>query len=135
MGLLRVHDLVLVSWGPMGAEYWLVDSLTSSALLQEAARHIPLERLPEYRERYELISVTVPIRNMPLDRAQSCVQRLQRQGQGARMVPFRATNSLLITDLGPCAVSLVELIQAMDDDSGMPALPEPKACDPGRTRR
>jgi hypothetical protein len=114
-GLLRVQELILLPWGPEGAEHWVVDTLSIGLLVRETERFIPLDRLSDYRDRYELVSVTVPFRNLTVNEVMSSANQLVGSYRpGAKIVPSPVSNAIIFTDLGPALVSTVEVLQALD---------------------
>jgi len=112
---LRIHDLAVVPVGPPDAEIFVVDAVNTAAFLRNYSKFVPYEELRDYKDRYILITTSIPVKYLGIDRIQSNIQRLQPQAAyGAALIPVPSTNSIIVTDFGPIVWKTAKLIEEMD---------------------
>lgn len=113
--LFITQDLALVPLGPPETEVYFVEDIKTSQFLKQRARFVKLEDLERYSRRVgEVISSTIPLKYIPVDKAQRALTNIVQDQRVGFVVPIEESNSLLVLNFAPTVWTMYQIIKAMD---------------------
>lgn len=113
--VLRAHEFAVIPIGPKSSEIMLVEDTRGQkrTFLKTSAIFVPLEELENYADQALLISTTIPIKYMDINRAQTQLRSLVDQTLGG-LYTVSGVNAIIVTEYGPTVWATYQLLKAMD---------------------
>ncbi|MBI1849340.1 MAG: hypothetical protein HYR85_03245 [Planctomycetes bacterium] len=115
--ILKANDLVLIPIGPAQYGILLVEDLKAvgpAGGLRSAAVFVPVDQLEAWKDRSDMITTMLPLKNIDITRARQELGQLVNTRNGAAITNVAASNSLIVTDFAPTVWSIYQILTAMD---------------------
>ncbi len=113
--LFFAHDMAIVPIGPPETEVLMIEDVKTSQSLKQRAVFVSREELEKRRRRVgEIIATTIPLRYIPVDKAQRALNNIVQDHRAGFVHPIEESNSLLVANFAPTVWAIYQMILAMD---------------------